>query len=355
MTQDVIDVRPDEQLNQTALAHYLADKGPILNIANPTEFALRQFGGGMANLTYLLHFEERDLVLRRPPLGPVAKSAHDMSREYNVLSRLWQTFQPAPRAYLLCEDEAILGAPFFIMERREGIVVRRHLPQPFKNQTAPVAISHALVDALADLHQVNYQAIGLGELGKPEGFISRQIEGWYKRWHKAKHTDVPAMDEMYQWLIDNKPPSTHYSLIHNDYKLDNAMLNPADPGQLVAIFDWDMCTLGNPLSDLGALLTYWTDKDDPPYMQMLAATFMPTGQNFLSRAQLVEQYAQRTGFDVSNIHYYHALGLYRLTVIIAQIYIRYVRGQTQDARFASLGEMIPLLAQAAQDVAMNGR
>lgn len=344
---DVIPVRPDEQLNEANLAAYLADKREQLGVGDQP-FVVRQFGGGMANLTYLLDFGTKELVLRRPPLGPVAKSAHDMHREYRVLSQLWRVFPYAPRAFLYCDDPTIIGADFFIMERREGVVVRRTIPPIYQTiPDAPRRMSLALVDALADFHAVDYAHIGLSDLGQPEGFITRQVEGWYNRWQRAKHTEIPDMERVYEWLAANVPPSRGISLVHNDYKLDNVMLADDDPGQMVSIFDWDMCTLGDPLSDVGALLTYWTDDTDPPYLQMVAASFMPVGQGFLTRAELLERYAAKSGRDLTHINFYHALGLFRLTVILAQIYIRYVRGQTQDKRFAGLGDLMPLLAKAA--------
>lgn len=354
MSSDTIEVRPDEQLNIPSLLAYLQPHYAELGLPPQAPLTVRQFGGGMANLTYLLDFGSAQFVLRRPPLGPIAKSAHDMGREFLVLSKLWQAFPLAPRAYLYTEDPQIIGAPFFVMERREGVVVRTHLPPQFETPAAPRLMSEALVDALAAFHAVDYSAIGLAQLGQAEGFIGRQIEGWYQRWCKAKHTEVPEIEAVYQWLSHNQPPHRYSTLVHNDYKLDNVLFDPADPGRLRAIFDWDMCTIGDPLSDLGALLTYWTDPSDPPYLQMLAATFMPTGKSFLTRPELVARYASQTGFDVSHSHFYHTLGLFRLTVIIAQIYIRYVRGQTQDKRFAMLGEMIPLLGRAAQNI-MNGK
>ncbi len=347
-TPDIIPVRPDEQLNETNLTAYLADKRHLLGVGDQP-FTVRQFGGGMANLTYLLDFGERELVLRRPPLGPVAKSAHDMHREYSVLSRLWQVFPYAPRAFLYCDDPSVLGANFFIMERREGIVVRRTIPPAYQTiPDAPRRMSLALVDTLAEFHAVDYAAIGLSELGQPDGFLARQVAGWYKRWQRAQHEPLPAMERVHEWLASNIPPAGGVSLVHNDYKLDNVMLAEDDPGRLVAIFDWDMCTLGDPLSDVGALLTYWTDDTDPPYLQMVAASFMPTGRGFMTRAELLERYAAQSGRELTHINFYHALGLFRLTVILAQIYIRYVRGQTQDKRFAPLGELMPLLAQAAE-------
>lgn len=347
--KDTIDVRQDERFDEVKLANYLQNK--LLGSEN--ELRVRQFGGGAANLTYLLDYGSQEYVLRRPPLGKVAKSAHDMAREYKVLSVLHQAFPYAPRAFLYCDDPSIIGADFFVMARQRGVVVRRTLPAIFANMPdAPRRMSEALVDALAQFHAVNYQALGLGDLGKPDGFIERQIEGWYRRWHAAKVEDLEEMDGVYRWLKENVPPSTGHSLVHNDYKLDNVMLSADDPSRMVAIFDWDMCTLGDPLSDLGALLCYWTEPTDPDYFQGMA--MMPTGDlGFMTRQELVERYAEVSGRSIHNIHFYHALGLFRLVVIIAQIYIRYARGQTKDGRFAAFGPMIPLMARAAQSVISN--
>jgi aminoglycoside phosphotransferase (APT) family kinase protein len=255
----------------------------------------------------------------------------------------------APRAYLYSEDDTIIGAPFFVMQRRRGLVVRRTIPEAYKDiPDAPARMSEALVDALADLHSVNYRKIGLSSLGKPEGFIERQVTGWHKRWHVAKSEDLREMTAVHAWLATHIPASSAAALVHNDFKLDNVMLDPQDPGHIVAIFDWDMCTLGDPLADLGALLTYWTSPSDPPFMQSIAATFMPAGvTGFLEREQLIDRYQRRSGRDVSDIGFYQILGLYRVAVIIAQIYIRFVRGQTQDQRFAKYGPVIPLMARAA--------
>ena len=344
--KDTIEVRPDEQFDEARLAEYLRGKLP----GSENQLRVRQFGGGAANLTYLLDYGSHEYVLRRPPLGPVAKSAHDMGREYKVLSVLHQALPFAPRAFLYCDDPALIGADFFVMERRRGVVVRRKIPPQFTEMPdAPRRMSEAMVDALAELHAVDYEALGLSDLGKPEGFIERQVEGWYKRWHAAKEADLPEMDAVYQWLKANLPTSSDVSLVHNDYKLDNVMLAEDDPGQLVAIFDWDMCTLGDPMSDLGALLCYWTEPTDAPYFQQMA--MMPTGElGFLTRRELVERYALKSGRSVHNISFYHTLGLFRSVVIIAQIYIRFARGQTQDGRFAAFGPMIPLMAKAAVEV-----
>ena len=355
MQPDTIDVRQDERLDQQRLAEYLRGKLP----GTDQPLALRQFGGGAANLTYLLDYGTHEYVLRRPPLGPVARSAHDMGREYKVLSVLHQAFPPAPRAYLHCDDLDVIGAEFFVMERRHGLVVRRALPDSFARLPgAPRQMSLALVDALAHLHGVDYAVVGLGDLGRPAGFIERQIDGWNKRWQAAKAEEMAdgaaEMDAVYHWLKEHTPPSgsSQVSLVHNDYKLDNVMFAPDDPSQIRAIFDWDMCTLGDPLSDLGTLLAYWTEPADPPVGQHLS--MMPTGDlGFPTRAELVERYAATSGRSVTDIHFYHTLGLFRIVVIIAQISIRYLRGQTSDPRFASLGPAIPLMAKAAQAVAMD--
>lgn len=344
---ETIPMRPDEQLDMRRLGDYLAGNLP----GSDQTLAVRQFGGGAANLTYLLDYGAQQYVLRRPPLGPVAASAHDMGREYRVLSVLHQAYPYAPRAFLFCDDLSVIGAPFFVMERRQGVVVRRTMPEAYAAMpNAARRMSEALVDALAAFHAVDYDALGLGGLGKPTGFIDRQIEGWYRRWHAAKTADLPDMDAVYAWLKANQPANTRVSLVHNDYKLDNVMLAAGDPGRVVAVFDWDMCTLGDPLADLGALLTYWTEPSDPPYLQ--ATAMMPLGEpGFLSRAELVARYAAKSGRAVEAIDFYHALGLFRLTVIIAQIYIRYARGQTQDSRFAAMEFMIPALARRARELA----
>lgn len=343
---ETIPMRPDEQLDMRRLGDYLAGNLP----GSDQTLAVRQFGGGAANLTYLLDYGAQQYVLRRPPLGPVAASAHDMGREYRVLSVLHQAYPYAPRAFLFCDDLSVIGAPFFVMERRQGVVVRRTMSEAYAAMPdAAQRMSEALVDALAAFHAVDYEALGLGDLGKPAGFIDRQIEGWYRRWHAAKTADLPDMDAVYAWLKANQPANTRVSLVHNDYKLDNVMLAAGDPGRVVAVFDWDMCTLGDPLADLGALLTYWTEPSDPRYLQ--ATAMMPLGEpGFLSRAELVARYAGKSGRAVEAIDFYHALGLFRLTVIVAQIYIRYARGQTQDSRFAAMEFMIPALARRAREL-----
>lgn len=342
---DTIDVRSDEQFDEKHLTEFLKGKLP----GSDQPLVIRQFPGGKANLTYHLDYGTHEYVLRRPPLGPVAPGAHDMAREYRVLSVLHQSLPQAPKAFLFSDDQSIVGAPFFVMERHRGVVVRTKLPTEYAHiPDAGGQMSMALADALAHLHAVDYKSLGLGELGKPEGFIERQVGGWQKRWEAAKHTEIPAVDQIYHWLVENMPQSDEPTLVHNDYKLDNVMLAEDDPSKIKAIFDWDMCTLGDPLSDLGALLCYWVEPTDPSFFRQSA--MMPINESFLTRKELVARYAETSGRDVSAIQFYHVLGIFRLIGIVAQIYIRFVKGQTQDKRFAAYGDMIPALATFALGV-----
>jgi aminoglycoside phosphotransferase (APT) family kinase protein len=341
---DTIPVRPDEGFDVPRLAAYLSGKLP----GAEEPLSVRQFGGGAANLTYRIACGGQEYVLRRPPLGPVAPSSHDMGREHRVLSVLHAAYPLAPRALLHCDDPGVIGAPFFVMERRHGTVVRRSMPAAYAGDaSAARRMSVALVDALADLHAVDYVGLGLGTLGRPEGFLDRQIEGWYGRWQKAKVEDVEAMDRVHAWLGEHRPQESAASLVHNDYKLDNVMLAADDPGRLVAVFDWDMATLGDPLADLGALLCYWSEPADPAVFREMAMMPVDPALAFPTRAELVARYAERSRRDVAGIGFYHVLGLFRLAVIAAQIYVRFHRGQTQDRRFAAFRRLVPVVAEAA--------
>lgn len=328
--------RPDEQLPLSRLTSFLREHLPTTD----GEPEVLQFPGGRANLTYLIRFGDAEYVLRRPPLGPVAPSAHDMQREYRVLSRLYAHFDLAPRSYLYCDDEGLIGAPFQVMERRRGLVIRERVPPPFDdNARLNERIGHMMVDALADLHRVDRQQAGLVDLGHPEGFVERQLTGWEKRWHAAVESPQARMNDLIRWLQEHRVESRHVSLIHNDYKLDNILVEAHDPGTVVAILDWDMCTSGDPLTDLGYLLNQWCEADDPP--EWIEAAAMPTNATgFATREQAVERYAARTGFDVTHIDWYYAFSCMKFAVIIQQIYIRYLRGQTQDQRFANFNERV---------------
>lgn len=344
---DTICVRAEETLDEERLTSFL--RGRIDGADGPLE--VRQFGGGAANLTYLLRFGSREYVLRRPPLGPVAPTSHDMKREYDVLSVLHQAFPKAPMAYLYWGKPEVAGAPFILMERRRGVVVRKSMPAAYAgSRDAPIRMSQALIDTLAELHSVDYSQLGLDGLGRPEGFVQRQVAGWLSRWREVGHEGSAEMEEVGDWLSRRIPQSRSFSLVHNDYKLDNVMLGFDDPGRIEAVLDWDMCTLGDPLSDLGALLAYWSEPSDPPPLRAMA---MMPGEGFPGRRWLVERYAERSGLNLDSIGFYHVLGLFRVAVIVAQIHVRYRRGQTSDKRFETFGQLVPILAQAALQIAQQ--
>jgi aminoglycoside phosphotransferase (APT) family kinase protein len=331
---ELIDERPDERLDATRLEPYLRTHLP--GAEGP--MSVRQFGGGKANLTYLIRFGDHEFVLRRPPLGPIPPGAHDMRREHRVLSVLHRRFPLAARSLLLCEDESVIGAVFIVEERRHGFVIRDDIPPEFAGRPElNRRIGEALIDALADLHVVLPAEIGLDDLGRPDGFLERQLSGWTKRWHAAQggveaERAGSEMAPVISWLERRLPNSRAAALLHNDYRLDNCLLDTADPARIVAVLDWDMCTQGDPLADLGYVLNYWVEPDDPEEWRQIAA--MPTWRDgFPSRAEAVVRYAARTGFDVGAIDWYQVFAAFKLAVIIQQIYIRYVRGQTQDRRF----------------------
>ena len=339
--QEVIAVRPDEEIDLSRLDPWLRSnlpdtEGPLI---------VRQFGGGHANLTYLLKFADTEYVLRRPPLGPIAPTAHDMAREHRVLMRLTDAFPLAPRSYILCTDVAVLGVNFHVMERRHGVVIRSDLPETLRGRPdLNQQIGNMVIDTLTDLHQVDPSAVGLGEMGRPEGFVERQLDGWRHRWHAAKVQEINDVDYVLRWLETNVPPPQATALLHNDYKLDNLMVAALDPTIPVALLDWDMTTRGDPLMDLGYLLNFWNEADDDPKWHSVSQ--MPTHhKGFPSRAEVVERYARRSGLDLDHIAWYHVFGVFKLVVIVQQIYLRYQRGQTQDQRFAHYDDRVKNLAR----------
>ncbi len=345
--RDTAPVRPGEELDASALERFLRSKMSLPN----EPLRIEQFPGGHSNLTYLLRFGAQEFVLRRPPIGPVAPKAHDMAREVTVTEKLNRVFPLAPRPILFCEDTTVLGVPFYLMERRRGLVVRRDVPEWLTGNPALLRrISEALIDTLASLHAVDFAAAGLGDLGRPAGFVERQVRGWAERWERAKTRELEAMKTLARWLVERIPISPSPTLVHNDFRLDNVMLDHRDPARVVAVFDWEMCTIGDPLVDLGIFLGYWPEPEDPPERRDLI-TSPPLLPGLPTRREIVEHYAQKTGRDVSEIAFYETFALYRTAVVLEQIYFRYKRGQTRDERFAEFEERVPALAQAALDVA----
>jgi len=336
-------VRTGEELDLTRLEPFLrshfSDATGALTVA--------QFPSGHSNLTYLVRLGDRPMVLRRPPFGSKVKTAHDMSREYRVLSKLHLVYPQAPKALLYCEDLSVLGSPFYLMERIQGIILRRDPPNALVNTPdTGRQLSEAFVENLARLHGLDYSAIGLADLGKPQGYLDRQVKGWIERYHASRTHDLPEVERISIWLNERKPGETSSALIHNDYKYDNIVLDPADITRIVGVLDWEMCTIGDPLTDLGTALAYWVDPQDPEELQRIrwGPTTLP---GTLIRAELVRRYAEITGRDVSNMVFYRVLALFKVAVIIQQIYYRYHHGLTKDARFASLPEVVKVALRAA--------
>jgi aminoglycoside phosphotransferase (APT) family kinase protein len=323
-----------------------------------SQIEVRQFPGGHSNLTYLVRYAPHEFVLRRPPFGPVAPTAHDMPREYRLLAAIHPVFDRAPRPYLLCEDASVIGAPFYLMQRRRGLVIRRDTPPEIGEDLGlRRRVSEAMIDTLADLHSVDIYSSGLVNIGKPIGFVTRQIRGWSERWQRSKTDELPQIDEVVKWLSSRIPPEPEAehappTLIHNDYKLDNVMLDPADPSRVVAVLDWEMCTVGDPLVDLGLLLCYWSEKGDPEARRESISP-VTTEPGWLTRSEMVERYAEKTGRDVSLIAFYEIFALFKIAVVLQQIYFRYVRGQTHDERFKEFGRRVSGLATASFDLAMR--
>jgi len=276
-----------------------------------------------------------------------------MAREFRALSALWPVYPPACRPFLFCDDVSVLGAPFFVMERRRGLVIHKEMPPPYLNHPDLYRrLSEALVDSLVALHAIDYKAVGLETLGRPEGFVERQVNSWIKRWERAKLAEMPLMDELGRWLLAHLPRPQAPTLLHNDYKLDNHMVDPTDITRIVALFDWDQCTLGDPLIDLGLFLNYWTEANDLPARQALAQapTTLP---GFYTRAELVERYAKQSGRDVSAIAFYETFALWKTAVVVMQLFVLYKNGQLQDERLADFDQRVRQLAETARVVAQT--
>lgn len=350
--RDAQPVRPGEDLDWHRVEPWLRDHLPAAGLpASDLAQAMQveQFPGGHSNLTYLIRFGDTELVLRRPPLGPVPPTAHDMAREYRWLTAIHPVYGLAPRAWLLCDEVTIAGAVFYVMERRHGLVVRHDEPPILAQPGMRRAVSGALVDALAALHRLDVDRAGLAHLGKPAGFVERQVRGWTDRWHRSQTHAIDDMDGLARWLVDRLPPQPDRpAVVHGDFKLDNVMLDPADPARLVAVFDWEMSALGDPLVDLGILLAYWVPSSFEGRDALTTVTGRP---GYFTRDELVRRYADATGRDLTRLPYYEVFALFKIAVVIQQIYYRYVNGQTSDARFAVFGARVESLAQRAAAVA----
>ena len=347
MTYDnTVPVRQGEALNIPAVESFLKENIP--GLSSSAQLEIQQYPGGFSNLTYLLKLDDQEMVLRRPPIGAKIKNAHDMVREYRMLSAIYPRFPYCPKPLACCEDESIMGAPFYVMEKRSGIILRKDLPQGIRFTPEQARqLCRNLIDLHLELHGLDLQESKLDFIGKPDGYIQRQVKGWSGRYRNAKTADAPDFEAVMAWLVEKMPQDTDTpTLIHNDYKFDNVVLNPQNPMEIIGVLDWEMTTIGDPLMDLGSSLAYWIEKSDPPEYQMMKT--MPTDmEGALTRQDIIERYGEKSGRDMSIFDFFECFGLFRLAVIAQQIYQRFYQGLTQDKRFGMLIHGVRILEQRA--------
>lgn len=338
------EVRKGEEINIRKLRSYLKEHLPGAD----GEMNVKQFPSGFSNLTYLIAFGSREFVLRRPPMGTKAKTAHDMNREYRILKSISDSFARVPRPLHYCDDPEVIGSRFYIMERLSGIVLRKEIPQGVLETESEVrTLCRNWIKVLNDLHTLDYRACGLEDLGRPEGYVRRQVEGWAGRYRNARTEDVPDFEHIMDWLMGHMPDDhPNPALIHNDYKFDNVFLDPMEPTRIIGVVDWEMATIGDPLMDLGASLAYWIEHDDPEETRLIAT--LPTAHpGMLRRREIVALYEDISGSRITGFEFYYCFGLFRLAVIAQQIYYRYYHGQTRDTRFKNLAFFIHILEKTA--------
>lgn len=344
-------VRAGEELDVGLLTTFLQTHLPE---GLPGELVVTQFPAGHSNLTYLLETGAREFVLRRPPFGSKVKGAHDMGREVKILGPLSAVYPKAPRPLVYCDDDSVIGAPFYVMERIRGRILRRSPPKDV-DFSPPVArrLSESLIDELATIHAIDWRVAGLDALGRPEGYVARQVTGWTKRWHEAKTDEVPDIERVATWLAQHLPQESGAVLVHNDFKYDNVVLDPDDITRIVGVLDWEMSTIGDPLVDLGVTLGYWVEEGDDP--RLLALPFGPTNApGSLTRRELAARYTEKTGRDTSGVLYYFVFALFKTAGVLQQIYARFRQGLTTDERFAGLGMAVSILGAAATHAIDSG-
>ena len=342
------DIREGEGIDAAALTAWCREHAPVL-VPRNGEMTIRQFPGGASNLTYLLAVDDNEYVLRRPPFGSQVKSAHDMGREYGVLSRLHGVYDYAPEPIVHCTDESVIGAEFYVMQRLRGVILRRNLPEGVDlSPTEATRLCEQLLDVQAKLHTTDVDAAGMADFGKPEGYIERQITGWNKRYRNARTDDVPDCEALMQWLEARIPNVTRRAIIHNDYKLDNVVFDEK-LNDIIGVLDWEMATLGDPVMDFACSMAYWVQDDDPKPMRdiRMGPTHLP---GMLTRDEMLARYREKTGHTIDDWPFYQVFGLFRLAVILQQIYKRYVEGKTRDKRFATFGHAVNVLHEQCERV-----
>jgi aminoglycoside phosphotransferase (APT) family kinase protein len=339
-----VDIRKGEELDLKKIEEFLKDSIQGLD----GDISVQQFPSGHSNLTYFVKVGQREFVLRKPPAGKKAKTAHDMSREYKILTALKKTFPYVPEAMLYSEETSIIGSSFYIMERLRGLILRKDLPEDFSlSKDGITKLCQKLVDVLGELHTLDYKAVGLEDFGKPQGYVKRQVEGWSRRYRDAKTDDAPDFEKVMEWLHEKMPQdSPHPAVIHNDFKFDNVVLNPSNPVEITGVLDWEMATIGDPFMDLGGTLAYWIDHDDPEEQQLMR--MLPTNApGMMTRKDLLAYYMDKTGWQVDCVDFYYCFGLFKLAVIAQQIYFRFYHGQTKDERFRMFVFAVQILERTA--------
>ncbi len=337
-------IREGEQFDLQKVETYLKDTIPGLEGA----LTVKQFPSGFSNLTYFLKLGDTEMVLRRPPFGKKAKTAHDMSREYRILKALHPVFPYCPEPLAFCDDSSVLGCDFYVMNCIRGVVLRKNIPSELSMTPDQVRkLCDSMIDVFCRLHDIDYKAIGLDDFGKPEGYVRRQVEGWSRRYRDARTPDAPDCETVMAWLHENMPADVSDScIIHNDYKFDNLVLNPDNPLEIIGVFDWEMATLGDPLMDLGSSLGYWVQADDSEE-QVLIRMLPTTAEGMMTRREVVDAYLAKSGRSVDDFNFYYVFGLFRLAVIAQQIYYRFYHGQTKDERFGLLIAAVEVLERVA--------
>ncbi len=345
------EVRQEEELDILDIGTYLKENLPGLD----GDVSVKQFPRGFSNLTYMVTIGDKELVLRKPPIGKKAKTAHDMNREYRILKALADKFTYVPKTFIYCDDPDVIGSTFYVMERLKGIVLRSKLPIGlFKDRSDIEKLCQNWIKVLSKLHAIDYKACGLENFGKPQGYVKRQVEGWIRRYRDARTEDVPDFENVMEWLTEHmQTDHPKPALIHNDFKFDNVFLNLKDPTQITGVVDWEMATVGDPLMDLGASLAYWVNYNDPEEAKLIA-TLPTTAKGMLKRKDIVRLYQEFSGTEITNFEFYYCFGLFRLAVIGQQIYYRYYHGQTQDQRFKHFKIFIQILEKLATQVMFEG-
>lgn len=346
-----VEVRKGEELDIAAVDAVLKDAVP--GLSDTPE--VKQYASGASNLTYAIDYPDRRMVLRRPPFGTIPKSGHDMHREYRIMTALKPVFEAVPQTLYYTDDKDILGAEFYVMERSEGPLIHTKIPKDWNwTEKEGRALCEEFFAKLVDLHQVDYKAIGLEDFGRPEGYVERQIGGWNRRYEKAWTEDVEKFEDVRQWLDDNKPATElGAGILHGDYRIDNCILNADDPTKINAVLDWEISALGDPLMDLGNTLSYWIEANDPPEMQLMVRQ-PSAAPGMMTRQEILDFYAERTGTDVSNFQFYYVYGIWRLAVIIQQIYYRYYHGQTDNPKFKGYAQMVNALGHLSRHKIKTG-